>query len=295
MDKSDFNITYFDKSRALSLLPCRAPSSNKGDFGKALIIAGSPDYIGAAHLAIEAALRAGAGYVGYLNEAPLCDISLLKFPEVIYHRASLLDTEKYVSIAKGYRAILVGPGLSVNEAVARLVASLIKSEGATLVIDADGLNSISRYLGADIFLERRREIVITPHPLEFARLLNLKSSNDVNSDRVGLAVDFAKKYGITVLLKGQSTVVTDGEATYINTTGSVALAKGGTGDVLAGLLTSLSAYMKNPTDAAILSAYLHGRAGDLLSECLSTFGILPSELPTKIAEVLSELENHRKL
>ena len=219
MSESKLNIEIFDKIKAAMLLPIRDGSANKGSFGKALIIAGSEKYIGAGHLSLEAALRGGAGYVGYLNEANICDRALMKYPEAIYHRVSLDDIESVLDISRQYTSILVGPGLGTSEQSARLVESLITSEGATLIIDADGLNSISKFLGREIFKSKKRDIIITPHPLEFARLIGKSSADEVNTDRVGFAASFAKEYGITVLLKGQGTVVTDGERAYINSSG----------------------------------------------------------------------------
>lgn len=287
-------IIYFDKSLAASVLPKRAPLANKGSFGKALVIAGSEKYMGAGLLALEAALRGGAGYIGYLNEPEICDTALLKFPEAIYHKTSLSDIDTALSAAEGYTSVLVGPGLGCDERVASLVESLIMQRGCVLIIDADGLNSVARYLGAEVFKKSAREIIITPHPLEFARLCGT-STESVNSDRVGNALAFAKEYGVTVLLKGKGTVVTDGERVYINESGSVALAKGGTGDVLAGLLASLCAFMPSKTEAAILSAFIHGYTADRLSSELSTFGVIPSDLPREMAKVLCELENARKI
>ena len=285
----------FDKTSAISFLPIREESANKGSFGKALIIAGSETYMGAGLLALESALRGGAGYVGYLNEPHICESVLLKYPEAIYHKSSLSDIDTVLSVASGYCSVLVGPGLGCNERVARLVEALITSEGGVLIIDADGLNSISKFLGADILKKKRREIVITPHPLEFARLIGTKSADEINSDRTAFAASFAKKYGITVLLKGQGTVVTDSDRAYINASGGVALAKAGSGDVLAGLLASLSAFMPSKLEAATLSAFIHGYTADRLSTELSSFGVIPSDLPRAFAGTLNELEKERKI
>lgn len=295
MSESKLNIEIFDKMKAAMLLPIRERSANKGSFGKALIIAGSEQYMGAGHLSLEAALRGGAGYVGYLNEANICDMALMKYPEAIYHRVSLADIESVLDISRQYTSVLVGPGLGTSEQTARLVESLITSEGATLIIDADGLNSISKFLGSWVFKSKKRDIIITPHPLEFARLIGKSDAHEVNADRVELAASFARECGITVLLKGKGTVVTDGERVYINSSGSVALAKAGSGDVLAGLLVSLAAFMPIRFDAALLSAFIHGYTADVLSSELSTFGVMPSDLPHTFAKTLCELEKAREI
>lgn len=288
------NIREFGMSEAKAALPKRQKESNKGSFGKALIIAGSDAYMGAAHLTLESALRGGAGYVGCLNDSRICDSLLMKYPEAIYHRVSLDDITAALDIARGYSSVVVGPGLGCSERVCRLVEALIVDEGGVLIIDADGLNSISRYSGAAIFKERKREIIITPHPLEFSRLTGVDASV-INAERVDAACSFAKEYGVSVLLKGHGTVVTDGERVFVNTSGNSALSKGGTGDVLSGLCVSLAASMPDKTLAAILAAFIHGIAAERESLELSTFGVLPSELPRRIAEVICRIENAGKM
>lgn len=294
MENKNITPIRFDKAEALSALPKRPALANKGSFGRALIISGSEKYAGAGHLALEAALRGGAGYVGYLNEGKMCESALLKYPEAIYHKTALSDIDTVLSVSEGYSSVLIGPGLGCTECVANLVTALIKQPGGVLIIDADGLNSIARYSSADVFRDRAREIIITPHPLELSRLIGTEVEK-INSDRVSIAQSIAKEYGVTLLLKGSGTVVTDGERVFVNTSGSVALAKGGTGDVLAGLIASLCAFMPSKLEAAILSAFIHGYTADRLSSELSSFGVMPSELPRAFAGTLNELEKMRKM
>ena len=292
--KKAFSPRFFGEAEAISALPERKSDSNKGSFGRALIISGSEKYIGAAQLSLEAALRGGAGYVGYLNEAGLCEVMLMKYPETIYHKVSLSDTAGVLEVAKGYTSVLVGPGLGCSEEVARLVEALITSEGGVLIIDADGLNSISKYSSCNVFSARRREIIITPHPLELSRLSGIEVA-DINSERVKIVAELSERWGVTLLLKGEGTVVSDGKRVYVNTSGNPALAKAGSGDVLSGLIASLSAFMQDKTLSAILSAFIHGLAAERESSTLSTFGVLPSELPRRIAEVLCRLEKSQKM
>lgn len=288
------NTVYFGMSEAVIALPKRHKEANKGSFGKALVIAGSRQYMGAGHLALEAALRGGAGYVGYLNESRICDVALLKYPEAIYHKIPLSDIEAVLSVASGYTSVLIGPGLGCSESIARLTESLVKQAGGVLVIDADALNSISRYSSVKILKKSSCDIIITPHPLELSRLTGL-AIEEINSDRVNVAGAFAREYGATLLLKGNGTVVSDGSRIFVNTSGNTALSKGGTGDVLAGLIVSLSAFMPDKTLAAILSAFIHGLAAERESEALSEFGVLPSDLPCRMAEAISSVEKTKKV
>ena len=140
--------------------------------------------------------------------------------------------------------------------------------------------------------ESKRKVVLTPHPLEFARI----SGTDVASvqrNRISASVKFAKENRCILILKGAGTIVTDGDSVFINGSGSSALAKAGSGDVLAGLVSSLCASVKDPLIASVLAVYFHGAAADRASDRLSSYGVTPSDLPMKIAEVMAEFEKQR--
>ena len=137
--------------------------------------------------------------------------------------------------------------------------------------------------------DAKRKIILTPHPLEFSRLSAL-SVDYIQRNRISAARSFAREYGVTLILKGAATVITDGDRLYINSTGSSALAKAGSGDVLAGLLASIMAYSSDPLVASALGVYLHGKAGDTLAEKLSEFAVTPSDLPIEIAKIMREIE-----
>ena len=164
---------------------------------------------------------------------------------------------------------------------------MIQSEGAPLVLDADAINAIAKYSSAQLLLQAKRPLVLTPHPLEFSRLSGY-SVDFIQANRISCAKEFAKTYNCTLLLKGAATVITDGEAVLVNSSGSSALAKGGSGDVLAGLLVSLLAYSKDALSASAIAAYLHGTAGDRLAEKYSEYGVTPSDLPKEVARVIAD-------
>ncbi len=280
-----------DRDTARSLLPLRAENSNKYDFGKALLITGSDKYEGAGRLSLAASLRGGAGITTLISTERLRDRLITDFPEAIY--APLLDNmeenrERILALAESHTSILVGCGSGVSEELYRLLRALLLCDGAPIVIDADGINSLARFGSPEDIRQARRRVILTPHIMEFSRLAG-RSAEYINSHREQAAECFAEDTGSVILLKGKNTVITDGSLTYINMTGSSALSKGGSGDVLAGLLVSLLAFMPSPIEAAALSAYLHGKAGDALSNIYSDFGVTPSELPKEIAKTIRSL------
>lgn len=256
----------------------RAVDSHKGTFGRLGVVAGSDGMYGAARLAVQGAYRAGAGLVYYFAPDSLNAAVCQSFPqETVIRRHPGADdswnAERVRSCAKFLGAVssgLCGPGLGpqfVRLASEQPGALLPFAEAdLPLVLDADFLQALARLPEeglADFFLRRRQATVITPHPKEFSALTGL-SVQEVQSDRVRHAAEFAERYGVYVVLKGAATVTAapDGAA-FINTTGNSGLASGGTGDVLAGLAAGLLASGYAALDAALLAVYAHGLAADL--------------------------------
>ena len=292
--KIGFDSFYTDKALDAGLLPERRANSNKGSFGRTMLIVGSEKYFGAAHLALEAALRGGCGIVEFVARNELCIELRQKFPEAIYTPLDI-ENEENVNIvlqkAEKMSSILIGCGSSVSKGISKLTEMMIKESDSQIIIDADGLNSIAEYSDPSIFSLAKKRPILTPHPLEFSRISGV-STDEIQGNRIGYAKAFAKKYNVILLLKGAGTIITDGKLLYINGSGSSALSKGGSGDVLAGLIASMTAFAQSPIEAVALSAYLHGRAGDELEEELSSFGVTPSDLPKKIAGLIAELEKN---
>ena len=189
----------------------------------------------------------------------------------------------------GSGSSIVGSGSGCSPELAALLKELTASEGGPLVLDADAINSIAKYGDTEWLKNAQRPIILTPHPLEFSRLSGL-DVNYVQAHRIECAKRFAAEYSCILVLKGAATLITDGRELYVNTSGSSALAKAGSGDVLAGLILSLLGFMPPDAKCAALGAYLHGVAGDNLSKILSSYGVTPSDLPREIARVISELE-----
>lgn len=298
--KFPFKYNYIDSSLAARLLPEREENSSKGSFGKLLVVTGSERYRGAAALSLEAALRGGAGYVTYLGIKELCDSLSARFPEAIYKEMSTekdidgAEIESIVSTSSASDVTLIGSGSGNTEKTAEITHALLASDGGTLVLDADAINALSS-CGADGVLaikNSKRRVILTPHPLEFARLSGMDVAT-VQRNRISSAVKFAAENKCILVLKGAGTIVTDGSEVYINSSGSSALAKAGSGDVLAGLLSSLTASVKDPLVAAILAVYFHGAAADKASDKLSSYGVTPSDLPVTVAQVIAECEKKR--
>ena len=284
----EFHYTLTDEAFAASALPNRPRNSNKGSFGKALLITGSDAYRGAAHLALQAALRGGAGLVSQVGTRELCAELRASYPEALYFEAdphSGEDASRILDAADRVGAVLLGSGCGTSEALAALAEGLISREGGPLVLDADAINSIAKYRIPEVLRRARRRIVLTPHPLEFSRISGIPVDK-IQSERLRCAENFAREYGVILLLKGAATVITDGTDTFVNSTGGSALAKGGSGDVLAGLCAALLVCDTERLSRVALAAYLHGRAGDELSEEISDFAVTPSDLPVKIGKII---------
>lgn len=298
----DFKYHMIDKKWVLKKLPEREENSNKGTFGKALLITGSTKFRGAAHLSLEAALRGGVGLVSFLGTETLVTELSAKYPEVIYNKINDIadfterDTAELVNLTACYNAILVGSGSDNTSGLLKLVLALLGSEGAPLILDADAINALST-LGGDgkkAIRESKREVIITPHPLEFARLSGVDVA-DVQRNRITLAEKFARENSCIVVLKGAGTLIANEKETYINVYGSSALAKAGSGDVLAGFVAAFVAQGKISAErACALAVYYHAVAGESLAEEFSSYGVTPSDLPMEIARHIAKSEKERK-
>ena len=290
-----FNNHYIDYEIAKEFIPERKENSSKGNFGKLLMITGSSSYPGAAHLTLEASLRAGVGYVNFLGEGSLCDSLLSRLPEAIYTPFSLdsltdSGARQIAEISSRHNATLIGSGSSRSDKLRRLVAELLCEDGAPLILDADAINVLSEdpEEGRALIRNSRRAVILTPHPLELSRISGIPT-DDIQRNRISIAKAFALENRCVLILKGAGTVVTDGDVLFINSSGSSALAKAGSGDVLAGTVSSLVAMGLDPIKAAALAVFLHGLAADELSLEYSKFGVIPSDLPREIARQLAKL------
>jgi NAD(P)H-hydrate epimerase len=267
----------------LPTLPPRAPDSNKGDYGRVLVVGGSRSMTGAAILCGIAALRAGAGLVKVATPASVQPIVAVGNPcyttAALPHdedgRLSLFASAPLVHLAEAHDVVALGPGLDRSDGVSALVAEVVGRIARPMVIDADGLNALVGH--CDQLQRQQSPRILTPHPGEFARLLAIETKA-VQAQRRELAVEFAQRHGVIVVLKGQGTIVTDGRRVYQNTTGNPGMAKGGTGDVLTGIIAALLAQGLAPFEAAQLGVYVHGLAGDLARDQIGEVSMLATDV-----------------
>jgi len=250
-------------------LPHRKPDSHKGTYGHAVIVAGSTGKSGAAYMAGKAALRSGAGLVTVVSPSAVQPVIAALGPEIMTEPApgnpNYFDTKAgmdVLRILEGKSAVAIGPGIGTSEDTAAFLQQIVPKIRCALVIDADGLNLVARQLS---LLRSRKPLstLLTPHPGEMARLLET-TTQEVQKDRIGAAKKLAAETQSIVALKGYHTVLADPEGRVrINLTGSSALASGGTGDILTGVLTGFLAQGLATIDAALCGVYLHGLVANL--------------------------------
>ena len=303
VDAQDIKVHWTTATQASQWVPPRPPASHKGSYGRVLVVAGSTGMTGAAALASEAALRAGAGLVTlatpkHLNlilESLLPEVMTLPLPETEAGSLALSATSAILEFAEKTKSVLaIGPGLSQHPETVSLVHQLIRENrekelGLRMVIDADGLNALAQ--DRDIFSLLDRETVLTPHPGEMARLTGASVST-LEKDRIHTAQQFASEHSLTLVFKGAPTVSADanGDA-WINSTGNPGMATGGMGDVLTGVIAGLMAQGIASETAAALGVYLHGLAGDIATEALGMHGLIASDVLKTVPQAITSFEN----
>ncbi len=265
-------------------LPRRDREAHKGNFGKVLILAGSVGYTGAPILAARGAVRSGAGLVTVLTPPEAWPVVAAGCLEAMV-RPVPEDYVEVLDLAAKSDGFLAGPGLGRGPEAEALLPTLLRRLEGTLVLDADGINIMAGHM--DILRGRRRRLtVLTPHEGEFARL-----GGDLSGgDRAAAARSFAAEHRCVLVLKGHRTVTAfpNGDA-FVNTTGNPGMAKGGSGDVLAGMILSLLGQGIPPKRAIPMAVWLHGRAGDLAAEDRGEYGMTPGDLIGQIPYAMKEL------
>ncbi len=278
------------------VLPKKSDDAHKGDFGRAVIIAGSVNYQGAAVLSANACVRSGAG------------ITQLVFPKAAYSAIASKVTEpillpvasnadgtfsemakwEILEAVKQADAILIGCGIGDNEETNQIVYDVIRNAACPLVIDADGINAVSKNI--DILREAKAPVVLTPHPGEMSRLIGETVGISV-AERIMTALKFSEEYNVVLALKGANTVVASHSLpVFINTTGNNGMATGGSGDTLAGIIVSLLAQSTKVFDATAAGVYIHGLCGDKAAKRLSRRGLTPTDMIKELSRVFAIFE-----
>ena len=288
-----------DAATCAALLPQRSAEGHKGIFGTLVCVCGSLDYAGAALLCGLGAARAGAGLVVLAVPASLQPVLAGRVPELVtlalpeqpagrgvdsVEATTLLD-------ARAPDALVIGSGMAENDGNRELVLRLLGSDGAPAVLDGGALNLLAR--SGRWWETSKRACVLTPHPAEYARIMGTPAGTSAD-ERSAAATAGAQRFGQIVVLKGAHTVVAapDGRVA-VAPFANAALATAGSGDVLAGTIGSLMAQRLAPFDAACLGVWLHGRAGEHVSERLGDAGLIASDLPYEIAVARRELAASR--
>ena len=285
------DIIDYTAERARSVLSPRPAESHKDHFGRVLAVCGCKGYTGAAWFAAMGAVRTGAGVVTLAVPASIYPILAVKLNEPVV--LSLPDADGKLcpasldaleSSLRRADALLVGPGLGRSEGVTAAVLELLRRASCPVVLDADGINALGGHI--DVLQHTAHPVILTPHGGEFARLTGVAHPDAAD------AVRFAQENRCVVLLKSHRTIVAgpDGSVSR-NTTGNPGMAKGGSGDVLAGMILALLGQGVPPLDAARAGAWFHGRAGDRCANRIGEYGMTPTDMLDEIPAVLRYLNS----
>lgn len=283
----------FTKEEALKNIRKRAFDSHKGNFGNVLTVCGSRNMTGCVYLCNQAATEIGAGLVTAAFPECIYDTVTSKLNEPLMLPLPANENGRIKNDARTLYekfeksdVVAVGCGIGVDNDTKELVDFIIKNPHVTLILDADALNCIAKNPG--ILKNAKCDIIVTPHPGEMTRLTGL-SVSEIQNNRIKTAKEFAKEYGVTVLLKGANTVIADKNGRlYINTTGNPSMSRGGSGDVLTGLIAGLVPQTEDSFTAACTACYIHGGTADLVTKKLGALSTTPTRVIENIHEFLKE-------
>ena len=291
---SDIKTSIIDESFSKSVFPKRCNNSQKGDYGKVLIIAGSEGMSGAAYLAGEAAIRSGSGLVTVACPSEINSVLEAKTTEVMTYplksQNGAISKEaipELLEILPRFDAVLFGPGLGRSEDVEAVLKAVVKECEVPLIIDADGLFALCK--NEDIISECKCSLILTPHEMEMSRLTGY-DVDYIAENRLDISRQFSEENGVTLILKGHHTAVTslDGMQ-YINIKGNSGMATAGSGDVLAGICVSLSARGVTEDEASALAVFIHSLAGDIAAEKCGENGVVATGILENIPQAIKEI------
>lgn len=281
---------YSYREEDLMRIPARNPYSNKGTYGKLLVIAGGLNMAGAAYFAAKAAYRMGVGLVKLYTVEENRQIIQTSLPEAILstYQKNNIDIKELGENIAWSDAIVMGPGMGKNEDTKNILQVLLSKSRVPLLIDADGLNVFADDL--HMLEDHGRQLVVTPHMGEMARLVK-KEVWQIREDLIGHAQNFARDRDLICVVKDARTVVADsGDKVYINQSGNHGMATAGSGDVLAGVIGALLAQGMDIKEASNLGVYIHGLAGDRARVRLGSYSMLAGDILDSISDILKEID-----
>ncbi|MCB4791799.1 MAG: NAD(P)H-hydrate dehydratase [Elusimicrobia bacterium] len=289
-----------------SLILKRKRDSHKGDYGHVLVIAGSLGLAGASVLSSFGALRSGAGLVTVAlpeSQQPIVakklrpEIMTLSLSETKYKTISLKAFDKILGFIdrRKITSVVLGPGLGVNDETAALVKKLLSNIKLPVILDADGINCIKngkQALKIPVLKNAKANIIITPHPGEMSRLTGIPVKK-INNNRAYITKAFAKENKVICILKGNRTVVSDGNSSYINATGNPGMATAGSGDVLSGMIAGFIKQVKEPRllNAGLAGVFIHGLAGDIVAKEETEIALIAGDIVEKIPDAIKRIIN----
>ena len=266
----------------------RKPESHKYDYGHVLVIAGSKNMPGAGVLCCNAAMRSGAGLVTYAAKEDFfnnaCALSKPESMFFVYDNSS--DIIEFIENRK-VSAVVIGPGLKVGSSLRRFIERIIRRVNIPVILDASG---IAAFNGKCKKLKKAKaKLILTPHIGEFAGLTG-KDAAEIKNDKKGAADRFTEEYSMVCVLKGHNTVVADGEKTYVNDTGTPAMAKAGSGDVLSGIIAAFVCVDSDLFEAAKFAVYVHGLAGEAAEKEKGSCGVTASDISENVCYAVKKMQ-----
>ncbi len=287
----DYSMTLIDDDFVKASIPNRKNDSHKGDFGRLLNVCGSMNMPGAAIMSACSATRCGVGLLTVCAPKEYVPHFASKLPEAMFLPLEVSPNGIYLEdsyngimrLSSKATTVLIGCGLGVDDESRNLVKKLLLNLNCPIILDADGINCISDSI--DIIRQTKSEIILTPHPAEMARLCGV-STVEIQSDRLEYAKTFAKEYNCTVVLKGAGTIIANPKEAFVSLTGNSGMSKGGSGDVLSGIIASLVAQGINPA----VGVYIHGKAGDNAAQKYSMQSMLPTDMIDELGRIFKEYE-----
>lgn len=293
-------VNILDRTEVAAMLPVHRVDIHKHSRGKVLVIGGSVGMTGAATLTAQAALRSGAGIVtaavpASLNpvfEIKLTEVMTAPMPETPSQSLALQAFDDIAELAGSFDVIAIGPGLSLDPSTVALVRRIVAEIDLPMVIDADALNAL---IGETKKLKSRTSpTILTPHPKELARLLKV-AVEDIQSQRIDLALEAAARWGAIIVLKGAKTIAAlPAGQSFVNPTGNKGMATAGTGDVLTGIISALLSQTKEPLSSSVLGCHIHGLAGDMAASQLTEYCLVAHDIIDALPRAFKELSEAQK-